>query len=196
MRPKLALTTVILMSLQCVIAAQAQTHGPLRVHPENPRYFTDDSGKAILLAGSHTWPNLVDMGPSDPPPAFDFDAYLAWLEELRPQLHAWLDMGADQMGQHTGMKAVQWRNGNHYVAPHPWPRTGPGLASTGRPKFDLEQHNPEYLERICGRACQGAARRVCSCPIMLFEGYGVQFQRDAWPNHPFNPANNINGDRR
>ena len=36
MRPKVALTTVILMSLQCVIAAQAQSNGPLRVHPEKP----------------------------------------------------------------------------------------------------------------------------------------------------------------
>jgi hypothetical protein len=28
---------------------------------------------------------------------------------------------------------------------------------------------------------------------MLFEGYAVQFQADACPNHPFNQANNING---
>ncbi len=34
MRPKLVLTTVILMSEQCVITAQAQNHGPLRVLPE------------------------------------------------------------------------------------------------------------------------------------------------------------------
>ena len=74
MKPNLTLLIVLLLFLQCAIAARAQTNGPLRVHPENPRYFTDDSGKAIL-----------------------------------------------------------------------------------------------------------------------FEGYGVQFQRDAWPNHPFNPANNING---
>jgi hypothetical protein len=30
--------------------------------------------QAILRSGSHTWPNLVDIGPSDPPPAFDFEA--------------------------------------------------------------------------------------------------------------------------
>lgn len=28
--------------------------GPLRVHPTNPRYFTDGSGNAICLTGSHT----------------------------------------------------------------------------------------------------------------------------------------------
>ena len=42
--------------------------GPLRVHPDNPRYFTDGSGRAVYLTGAHTWNNLVDTGPSDPPP--------------------------------------------------------------------------------------------------------------------------------
>src|SRR5678815_18433 len=36
--------------------------GPLRVHPTNPRYFTDGSGKAIYLTGSHTWNNFQDGG--------------------------------------------------------------------------------------------------------------------------------------
>jgi len=43
---------------------------PLRPHPANPRYFTDGTGRAILLTGSHTWNNLVDMGPTDPPAKF------------------------------------------------------------------------------------------------------------------------------
>ena len=28
---------------------------------------------------------------------------------------------------------------------------------------------------------------------MLFEGFGVQFGKEAWSNHPMNAANNING---
>ena len=55
--------------------------GPLRIHPQNPRYFTNDSGRVIVLTGSHTWNNLVDMGPTDPPRPFDYDAYLDWLTE-------------------------------------------------------------------------------------------------------------------
>lgn len=39
-----------------------QARGPLKVHPTNPRYFTDGSGKAVYLAGSHNWANLVDLG--------------------------------------------------------------------------------------------------------------------------------------
>ena len=36
--------------------------GPLRRHPKNSRYFANAQGQAILLTGSHTWNNLVDMG--------------------------------------------------------------------------------------------------------------------------------------
>ena len=50
----------------------SQINGPLRVSPTNPRYFTDNSGKAIYLTGSHTWSNLQDNGGSSPPPAFDY----------------------------------------------------------------------------------------------------------------------------
>src|SRR5262245_60556748 len=60
-------------------AEEAPAPGPLRVHPENPRYFTDGSGRAVYLTGSHTWNNLVDMGRGDPPGPFDFDGYLDFL---------------------------------------------------------------------------------------------------------------------
>ena len=71
--------TVLLATAFALGAAPAS--GPLRVHPENPRYFTDGSGKTIYLTGAHTWNNLVDMGRNDPPEAFDFEAYLDSLEE-------------------------------------------------------------------------------------------------------------------
>ena len=181
----------LVASLMVAWPLHAQTNGPLRVHPDNSRYFTDNSGKAILLAGAHTWPNLMDMGPSDPPPAFDFDAYLAWLKRYGHNFTrgwTWEPTRWDT----TGMKNREWRNANHFVAPHPWQRTGPGLALDGKPKFDLEKLNPEYLERIKQRLVKARNAGVFMS-VMLFEGYGVQFQTDAWPNHPCNPTNNING---
>ncbi len=165
--------------------------GPLRVHPENPRYFGDASGRAILLTGSHTWPNLVDMGSGDPPPAFDFDAYLAWLVRYGHNFTrgwAWEPTRWDT----TQMRNAEWRNGTHVVAPQPWLRPGPDLALDGRPKFDLEKPNPDYLARLRDRLARARAAGVY-LSVMLFEGYGVQFQKDAWRNHPFHPANNLNG---
>jgi hypothetical protein len=57
---------------------------PLRVHPENPRYFThgtrtaDGRLHAVYLTGSHHWNNLQDSGRLDGPvnDRFDYDGYL------------------------------------------------------------------------------------------------------------------------
>jgi len=59
--------------------------GPLKRLESNRRYFTDDSKRAILLVRSHNWHNLQDhghrlSGNADPPPTFDFEAYLDFLE--------------------------------------------------------------------------------------------------------------------
>ena len=193
MKRTLAILTVLLFLwfTVCPAVSLAQTNGPLRVHPTNSRYFADASGQAILLTGSHTWPNLVDMGPSDPPPAFDFDAYLKWLQQHGHNFtRGWT--WEPTKWDNSRMKNPEWRNGAHTVAPHPWPRTGPGLALDGKPKFDLEKHNPDYLDRIRERLAKARDAGIY-VSVMLFEGYGVQFQGDAWPNHPLNPANNVQG---
>ncbi len=54
--------------------------GPLHANLANPRYFTDGSGKAIYLTGSHTWSNLMDRGTLHPPQVpFDYSAYMKWM---------------------------------------------------------------------------------------------------------------------
>jgi hypothetical protein len=168
-----------------------QSNGPLRLHPENQRYFADASGKAILLTGSHTWNDLIDMGPTDPPDALDFDEYLVWLKGHGHNfIRGWT--WEPTTWDTTQMKNVEWRNGSHHVAPQPWARIGPKLALDGKPQFDLQNHNPAYLRRIRERLAK-ARKAGIYVSVMLFEGYGVQFQRDAWPHHPMNPANNIQG---
>jgi hypothetical protein len=160
--------------------------GPLRVHPDNPRYFTDGSGKAVYLTGSHTWSNLPDMGSADPPPRFDFEAYLDFLERLNHnfiRLWTW---------ESTQWQPGHWRPGaTHTVAPHPFARTGPGNAADGKPKFDLTQYDRDYFDRL-RRRLTAAGQRGIYVSVMLFEGWGVQFAGRAWETHPFHPANNVN----
>jgi hypothetical protein len=82
---RLGATAAVTTSLAPALSAAENTlqrrrsrpaRGPLRVCAANPRYFTDGSGRALYLTGAHTWPNVVDIGPTDPPPRFDFDAFL------------------------------------------------------------------------------------------------------------------------
>lgn len=130
--------------------------------------FAERSGKAILLTGSHTWPNLVDMGSSDPPPAFDFDAYRKWLREHGHNFtRGWT--WEPTKWDNTRMQNAEWRNGAHTVAPHPWPRTGPGLVLDGKPKFDLEKYNADCLDRIRVRLAKARDAGI-DVSVMLFDG--------------------------
>jgi hypothetical protein len=165
--------------------------GPLRVLDSNPRWFTDGSGRAVYLAGSHVWQSLQDSGllirgaVSNPPEIFDYDAYLDFLEGhnhnffrlWRWEVTKWTDNYTDGLVK--------------YCRPHPWLRTGPGLANDGAPKFDLARFDPEYFERLRTRV-QKARDRGVYVAVMLFEGWALQFT-DGWQHHPFHAANNVNG---
>jgi len=172
-------------------AAAKNASGPLRVHPTNSRYFTDGSGKAIYLTGSHTWNNLVDFGTDNPPKPFDFDAYLDFLERHHHnffRLWRWEGVAFDTR---PFPQYVQ-PGAENIIVLHPWPRTGPGHALDGLPKFDLSQFNPDYFNRLRARV-QAAGERGIYVSVMLFEGWELQHIANGWQNHPFHADNNVNG---
>ncbi len=181
------LVTFTLLLIHQEVSAQTIT-GPLRVHPQNKRYFTDDSQRAILMVGSHTWNNLVDMSPVDASRPFDYDAYLQWLTERHHnffRLWAW-ELLTWNTEANREKKPQLLR-----VSPQIWQRTGPGNAADNGLKFDLTQFDEAYFQRLRERV-QAARERGIYASIMLFEGWGLQFSPDAWRNHPFHPDNNIN----
>ncbi|MFN3650883.1 MAG: DUF6298 domain-containing protein [Armatimonadota bacterium] len=169
-------------------AASGPAKGPLRVHPDNPRYFTDGAAgsdgrlKAVFLTGSHTWTNLIDRGPSDPPPAFEFERYLDLLQRHH---HNFIRLWGRQLSWYREYGTRELRAG-----PLAWPRTGPGLALDGKPRFNLAKHDPAYFQRLRERA-QGAGERGIYVSVMLFGGY--QEAEAEWAGSPFHRDNNVNG---
>jgi len=187
------LIIICLVTVMLSCDTRGPFHGPLRVSENNPRYFTDNRGDAILLTGAHTWNNLVDMGPSDTPPAFDYYEYLQWMKDFGHnfirlwtwELTTWNTEGnnPNNRGQEPDI---------HRVVPLPWLRSGPGEALDGKPKFDLEQFDEEYFNRL-GKRIELAGEFGIYVSVMLFEGWGLQFSPGAYESHPFHPDNNING---
>ena len=158
--------------------------GPLGVSRENPRYFADPGGGIVYLTGAHTWPNLRDMGHTDPPAPFDWPGYLDFLTERH---HNFIRLWSWDLARHLDESGEVI-----YSSPFPWPRSGPGEALDGKPRFDLTRFEQSYFDRLRQRV-QSAGRRGIYVSIMLFEGWGVQFAGEAWAGHPFNAANNTNG---
>ena len=96
-------------------------NGPLRVSSVNPRYLVDGSGKPVFLAGSNYWNAIQDGGRTNPPPAFDFNAFVNFLTahgENYTKAHVW------EQGWHQSA-GRSW-----YIKPTLYVRTGPG-AGTG-----------------------------------------------------------------
>lgn len=186
------LTPLIVVCVLTLCQATALAIPPatalLRVSTVNPRYFTDGTGKAIYLTGSHTWNNLQDMGPTDPPPAFDFKGYLDFLERHH---HNFIRLWRWELVSWNTAAAQEKESRIHFAAPHPWARTGSDKALDGKPKFDLKTLDPAFFKRLRTRV-EEADQRGIYVSIMLFEGWGLQFVPEGWKCHPFNPANNAN----
>jgi len=181
-----ALTAYLVLQPQAQAGAAA---GPLRVHPSNPRYFTDGSGKAIFLTGSHTWGNLQDYRyaslPSPPP--MDFKAYLAFLERHH---HNCFRLWAWETAMNPGA-----RQGTIYYDPQQYQRTGPGMALDGKPRFDVTRFNQAYFDRLRSRV-KAARDHGMYVVVMLFNGFSIEGKGnvggDPWQGHPFNAKNNVN----
>ena len=178
-------------------SGQVDVAGPLTVSAANPRYFTAAAGdtagrKAVYLTGSHIWNNLHDgMGPgkacAEDPERFDYDAYLDFLAE-----HG-----------HNFIRLWRWEQFRSQAAggdfhlcmtPQPWPRTGPGAARDGKPRFDLDRFDEAFFERLRDRVV-AAGRRGMYVGVMLFDGWALHLSPapDHVEGHPFHAANNVNG---
>lgn len=164
-------------------------NGPLRVDPDNPRYFTDGNGKAILLTGSHTWSDLQDNGGSDPPPAFDYTTYLDFLQANN---HNFFRLWVWEESRWTS----ETTDDNYWFYPMtPFQRTGPEYAEDGKLKFNLTFFNQDYFDRMRARIIEAGDRGIY-VSIMLFNGWSLANkggQGNPWRGHPFKSSNNING---
>jgi hypothetical protein len=158
---------------------EAAATGPLRVHPTNPRYFTDGSEKAIYLTGSHERNNFQVSTKPGNLSSFDFNNYLRLLEEKK----------------HNFIRLWVWENAGW--TPLPYARAGPRIANDGKLQFDLNQFNQAYFDELRARVIAARDRGIY-VGVMLFqgwsivnEGYGSGYV--AWDFHPFHSKNNING---
>lgn len=167
--------------------ATAASNGPLRRSAVNPRYFTDESGRAIYLTGAHTWGTLQDGGRVEPLEHFDFGQYLAFVESYRLNfIRLWAFEQSDW---------VPWRPYHFRLAPVQYARIGPGLALDQKPQFDLTTFDETYFRRLRERVASAQARNIY-VSVMLFQGWSVETKsqwENPWNGHPYHRENNVNG---
>jgi hypothetical protein len=161
--------------------------GPLTVLGTNPRYFTDGSGRAVYLAGSHTWSNgMEDRGTINPPLPFDFTGYLAFMVAHDFNwMRLWTTEVAYAAPSDDGYEDI-------IGPPYKWVRAGPSQANDGLAAYDFTQLDPSYFARMRARVIQAGQSGVY-VSVMLFNGYMWEFDENGTDGNPFEKGNNVNG---
>ena len=146
---------------------------PLLHHEPGDIYFTDADGKAVYLAGSHSWVNLTDQAG-----AFDYGAYLDLLEQSGANLtRLWAhETAATDEGPDTR-------------SPLPWVRLDDG-------RYDLTRFNQDYFDRLHDRV-EEAGKHGIYVDVMLFNGWSGEYadwlSYDPWQGNVWKAGNNVNG---
>ena len=156
---------------------------PLSVHPTNPHYFTNKSGKAIYMTGSHTWYILHEEG--HPITEDRLRSYLDWIKSWN---HNYIRIWSNWFPMKNDMGFQ-----------HPWPymRTGPGLAHDGLPKFDLTKPSKDYFN-LLRFFINESQKRQLYCSVMLFGSFVAwkEEQNKFKTNVAWAPDNNVNPETR
>ncbi len=164
--------------------------GPLRVHPTNPRYFTDGTKtadgawKAVYLTGSHTWANLIDRGTERPAAGLR----LRRIPGL-PRRSTTTTSSASGAGTSAGIEKYGERP--LHAGPLPWPRTGPGKAPGRQAEVRPDEVRRRLTSTGCGARVSAAGDRGIYVSVMLFGGH--QEAGPNWTGNPFHRDNNVNG---
>lgn len=118
--------------------------GPLR-QSRNPNYFEDASGTPLVLCGSHTWNTLQDWGTDGAVRPLDFDAFVNF---VKAHGHNFTLLWTTELPTFHGLPSTEKSPPDFTVSPFPWIRTGPGMATDGRLKFDLTKFDQAFFDRF------------------------------------------------
>jgi hypothetical protein len=120
---------------------------PVRVHPQNFLYFTDDSGKAIVFTGCHTWMKTRSKNREWIPNGWDLQKFKKYLDFLEYWNHNYIRLW---MWEQEGTVNI-------------WEKDSKG-------KYDLSRLNQAYFDLVKSFVSEAASRNIY-VGVMLFQGW-------------------------
>ena len=114
------------------------THPPIRIHPSNPKLFEFRGRPLVLLCATEHYGSVLNR-------PFAFEKYVVDAAEKKQTLTRLFMLFREQQSPMNPYSTCKPES-TDYIAPYP--RTGPGTACDGQLKYDLDQWNPEFFERL------------------------------------------------
>jgi hypothetical protein len=155
------------------------------IHPDNPRYFIFRNKPLVLITATEHYGSVINR-------KFDFEKYLADHAEKKQTLtRTFLTYRELQSAKNPWSPCKP--ESPDFVAP--WRRVGKigaggeGAAADGEPKYDLDQWNPEFFDRL-HRFLKRASDLGVIVELTLFSNH---YNEKIWDLSPLSPKNNLQG---
>jgi hypothetical protein len=168
-RENSTMNTVLLTLALLVPAAEP----PLRLHPENPRYFQFRGRPAVLITSGEHYGAVLNLD-------FDFRPYL---DELHTR---GLNLTRTFSGTYREIPG-SFKIAHNTLAPRP-ERYQPPWARAGD-RFDLDRFDDAYFARLKTFLTAAAERGI----VVEYVLFCPLYNEDLWAVNPMNVKNNVNG---
>lgn len=171
--------TILVALIGCLNALIAQ---PIRLYSKNPHYFEFLGKPTVLITSGMHYGAVFNLD-------IDYNQYLDILSKYKFNLHREFVLGCYEY-----LADSNWRAHQSPIAPRPgklcslYMRSGVSGANDGLNKFDLNQWNNQYFERLKD-FCRKAGEKGIVVEISLFS---VLYQESTWELFPLYFKNNIN----
>lgn len=166
--------------LGCAVLCGAATSWPsIRIHPDNPKYFLFRGKPLVLVTASEHYGSVLNR-------PFNFEKYLEDAALHKMTLTRTFLLYRELQSARNPSSPCKPESPD-YIAP--FPRTGPGKAMDGEPKYDLDQWNPEYFTRL-HRFLDLASAKGIVVELTLFSN---TYSDNVWALNPFRARNNRQG---
>jgi hypothetical protein len=149
----------------------------LAIHPDNPKYFLFRKRPLVLLAASEHYGSIVNR-------RFDFERYLYEAAATKQTVTRTFLLYRELQSARNPCSPLK-PDSPDYVAP--WPRTGPEVARDGELKYDLDQWNPEYFDRL-RKFLSLASKLGIVVELTVFSN---TYSDDVWDLNPLREGNNL-----
>ena len=159
------------------IAAMAQ---PVSLHPQNTHYLLYKGKPTVLVTSAEHYGAVLNLD-------FDFEKYLKTLHN-DGMIYTRIFTGS--YVEIPGSFGIS----NNTLAPDagrflaPWKRTDQSGLYKNEKKFDLDEFNPEYFNRLKTFVARAEELGI----IVEVTLFCSTYQDAYWQRNPFNPENNIN----
>jgi uncharacterized protein DUF6298 len=167
-----------LSGVLCLAAARIAAE-PLRIHPENPKYFLFRGKPLVLVTATEHYGSVINR-------PFDFENYLDNAAAMKMTLTRTFLLFREQQSSRNPSSPCKPESPD-YIAP--FPRTGPGKALDGEPVYDLDQWNPEYFGRLHRFLTKASEKGVVVELTLLSNTYSD----GVWALNPLRARNNRQG---